>query len=49
MSTDNYYGLMQNNNIRLIFAVLAVAVITSMIFMVSQGGIKAALAQANDS
>ena len=34
------------NNIRVIFAVLA-AVITSMMFMVSQGGIKAAFAQAN--
>jgi hypothetical protein len=46
MSTNNYYGLIQNNNIRLIFAVLA-AVITSMMLMVSQGRIKAALAQAN--
>ena len=45
MSTNNYYVLMQNN-IRVIFAVLA-AVITSMMFMVSQGGIKAAFAQAN--
>jgi hypothetical protein len=47
MSTNNYYGLMQNNNIRLIFAVLAAAVITSMMFIASQGGIKAAFAQAN--
>jgi hypothetical protein len=38
---------MQNNNIRLIFAVLAAAVITSMMFIASQGGIKAAFAQAN--
>jgi hypothetical protein len=40
--------MQNNNNSRLIFAVLAVAVITSMMFMVSQGGgIKAAFAQAN--
>jgi hypothetical protein len=48
MSNNNYYGLMQINNIGVNFAVLA-AVITSMMFMVIQGGgiIKAALAQAN--
>ena len=48
MSNNNYYGLMQINNIDVNFAVLA-AVITSMMFMVIQGGgiIKAALAQAN--
>jgi uncharacterized membrane protein len=48
MNTNNYYALMQNNNnnIGVIFAVLA-AVITSMMFMASQGGIKAAFVQAN--
>jgi hypothetical protein len=48
MSINKYYGLMQTNSNGVIFAVL-VAVITSMMFMASQGGgiIKAALAQAN--